>query len=208
MQDRTQLNHITKQMTAPEAKMKVDLIQADREALSMEFERTLGEIFARFDKNGDTTWDDEEMDEFIKFIYGVPFGRDTKEEIRTCLNCDKDGKLTYLGLCEFYKEQTIENEEATWEDLHKLGFDCHLKWHCKESRRKGKKPLCNQCSKYNTNLGGRLETMKPINNTVEMMTNYSFSDVGEESMVAAGSISDAEKESYQHRVDTSSFTDL
>jgi hypothetical protein len=132
-------------MTFSESGIRTELLCDGRDALSPEFERCLSDIFTRFDKNENNVWEDEELDDFAVCVYGIPFGHDIKEEIHACLNCNEDGALTYLGLCQFYKEQTIENEEATWEDLYQLGFDSHLKWRCQESQRRGKRPSFNQC---------------------------------------------------------------
>ena len=55
------------------------------------------------------------------------FTKEIKQEIRDNFEVDKDGFLTLNGFIQMYSLQTTADEEETYKDLHRNGFDRNLK---------------------------------------------------------------------------------
>jgi len=58
---------------------------------------------------------------------GQPFSDETKEEMAEFFDITDDGCLTFKGFMQLYQLQTESDEEETWKDLAKHGFDRSLK---------------------------------------------------------------------------------
>ncbi|KAJ1878242.1 hypothetical protein H4R99_008522 [Coemansia sp. RSA 1722] len=102
--------------------MPVDLIQDDME-FTPECEAALVEIFSRYDKDNDGALNDEEIQAFAKYTNEAEL-----EEIRDNLDCrEEDGALLKGGFLQLYSLQTnAGDEEETWKDLKKHGYDDSL----------------------------------------------------------------------------------
>ncbi|KAF8350782.1 hypothetical protein F5887DRAFT_876551 [Amanita rubescens] len=69
----------------------------------------------------------EGLDEWARDTNGVPFSKETKEELIEFLDVTADGGLTLKGFLQIYQLQTENDEEETWRDLSTHGFDRTLK---------------------------------------------------------------------------------
>ncbi|KAF8628421.1 hypothetical protein AX15_003942 [Amanita polypyramis BW_CC] len=67
------------------------------------------------------------LDEWARDTNGVPFSKETKEELIEFLDVTDDGGLTLKGFFQIYQLQTENDEEETWRDLSTHGFDRRLK---------------------------------------------------------------------------------
>ncbi|KDQ18030.1 hypothetical protein BOTBODRAFT_29342 [Botryobasidium botryosum FD-172 SS1] len=54
---------------------------------------------------------------------GEPFSEESKQEMVDFLDMDDDGNLTFKGFLQIYQLQTENDEDETWRDLEKHGFD-------------------------------------------------------------------------------------
>ncbi|KAJ1734931.1 hypothetical protein LPJ72_002124 [Coemansia sp. Benny D160-2] len=105
--------------------MAVDLVQDDME-FTPKCEAALVEIFGRFDKDKDGALNDAELQAFATATNGEPATSDL-EDIRSNLMCTKDGKLRKEGFLQMYNLQTnAGDEDETWKDLKKHGYDENL----------------------------------------------------------------------------------
>ncbi|CAO1623684.1 unnamed protein product [Jaminaea pallidilutea] len=66
------------------------------------------------------------LDKFAHDTNGSPFSEDTKEELRTFLDCDDEGRLTYPGFLQMYSLQADNDLDETWKDLSTHGFQGNL----------------------------------------------------------------------------------
>ncbi|KAF8902054.1 hypothetical protein CPB84DRAFT_1961730 [Gymnopilus junonius] len=57
---------------------------------------------------------------------GTPFSEETKEEVIESFDVTDNGELTFMGFFQLYQLQTENDEEETWKDLQKHGFDRNL----------------------------------------------------------------------------------
>ncbi|KAF8742364.1 hypothetical protein AX14_004920 [Amanita brunnescens Koide BX004] len=69
----------------------------------------------------------EGLDEWAQDTNGVPFSKETKEELIEFLDVTDDGGLTLKGFLQIYQLQTENDEEETWRDLSTHGFDRTLR---------------------------------------------------------------------------------
>lgn len=69
----------------------------------------------------------EGLDAWAKDTNGAPFSQETKDELVEFLDVAEDGSLTFKGFLQIYQLQTENDEEETWRDLSKHGFDRALK---------------------------------------------------------------------------------
>ncbi|EMD38421.1 hypothetical protein CERSUDRAFT_113578 [Gelatoporia subvermispora B] len=67
------------------------------------------------------------LDAWAKDTNGQPFDDATKEELLEFMDVTDDGGLTLKGFMQIYQLQTENDEEETWKDLSKHGFDRSLK---------------------------------------------------------------------------------
>eukprot|EP00128_Syssomonas_multiformis_P012911 Colp12_sorted_trinity150504_noHs@11163 len=106
-----------------------------------EFEKVLKDIFAAFDKDQDKVLNDAELNAYSTFLNGAPFGDEELEQMRDFFDCDEKGSLTFSGFLQLYQMQTSGDEQETWKDLTKHGYDKSLKKATKptaDSETKGK----------------------------------------------------------------------
>jgi len=113
-------------------------------SISDEFERCLKHIFAKYctpqspagpnGKSGifltppeSAYLSSEGLDAWATDTNGTPFSDDTKEELMEFLDVTDTGCLTFKGFLQVYQLQTENDEEETWRDLSKHGFDRNLR---------------------------------------------------------------------------------
>ncbi|EDR14258.1 uncharacterized protein LACBIDRAFT_305910 [Laccaria bicolor S238N-H82] len=65
----------------------------------------------------------EGLDAWAKDTNGAPFSQETKDELAEFMDIAEDGSLTLKGFLLIYQLQTENDEEETWRDLSKHGFD-------------------------------------------------------------------------------------
>ncbi|KAJ1966012.1 hypothetical protein GGI12_000386 [Dipsacomyces acuminosporus] len=118
--------------------MPVDLLQEDME-FTPECEAALKEIFDRYDRDRDGALNDKELEAFAVFTNGKPFSEEDLRDIRENLDCTEDGALLKAGFLQLYSLQTnAGDEEETWKDLKKHGYDDELRLTAKEPSQPGK----------------------------------------------------------------------
>ncbi|ESK96842.1 hypothetical protein Moror_6420 [Moniliophthora roreri MCA 2997] len=69
----------------------------------------------------------ENLDKWATDTNGQPFTQETKDELLEFMDCDQRGCLTWKGFLQVYQLQTENDEEETWRDLARHGFDRSLK---------------------------------------------------------------------------------
>jgi len=116
----------------------VQLLEADG-AISLQLEACLGHIFSKYctpqpEKRPGMLVPPEgafltsqALDEWAKDTNGAAFDEDSKEELLMFMDCTEEGGLTFEGFLQVYQLQTECDEEETWRDLSKHGFDRSLK---------------------------------------------------------------------------------
>jgi len=57
---------------------------------------------------------------------GEPFSEESKQEMVDFLDMDEDGNLTFKGFLQIYQLQTENDEDETWRDLEKHGYNRSL----------------------------------------------------------------------------------
>ncbi|KAL0570818.1 hypothetical protein V5O48_011133 [Marasmius crinis-equi] len=57
---------------------------------------------------------------------GEPFSKETKDELLEFMDVNEQGDLTFKGFLQVYQLQTENDEEETWRDLSRHGFDRSL----------------------------------------------------------------------------------
>ncbi|KAJ2796411.1 hypothetical protein H4R20_005536 [Coemansia guatemalensis] len=96
--------------------------------LTPEFRDALCEIFGRYAKKNTGFLEEAELQDFARFTNNKPFTNDELEEIRSNLKCTKEGMLLKEGFIQLYHLQTASgDDEETWKDLKKHGYDDSLK---------------------------------------------------------------------------------
>ncbi|KAF5365576.1 hypothetical protein D9758_003225 [Tetrapyrgos nigripes] len=103
-------------------------------AITVKFEECLKAIFAKYctpkSTDGSLSKDahltDEGLDAFAKDTNGSPFSQETKDEILEFMDATEDGFLTFKGFLQVYQLQTENDEEETWKDLSRHGYDRSL----------------------------------------------------------------------------------
>jgi len=113
-------------------------------SISDEFERCLKHIFAKYctpqphngpnGKRGIFLTPPEGaylssggLDAWATDTNGTPFSEDTKKELKEFMDVTDTGCLTFKGFLQVYQLQTENDEEETWRDLSKHGFDRNLR---------------------------------------------------------------------------------
>jgi len=113
-------------------------------SISDEFERCLKHVFAKYcapqppaGTNGKggifltppegAYLSSKGLDAWATDTNGTPFSDDTKEELMEFLDVTDTGCLTFKGFLQVYQLQTENDEEETWRDLSKHGFDRNLR---------------------------------------------------------------------------------
>jgi len=86
------------------------------------FEKTLKEIFNRFDVDKDKKLSPEELSNFSITCNGKPFDETVLDDIRKFLAVDEKGYLLEEGFLQMYSLQTVTDPNETWKDLKKLGY--------------------------------------------------------------------------------------
>ncbi|KIJ44047.1 hypothetical protein M422DRAFT_79994, partial [Sphaerobolus stellatus SS14] len=66
------------------------------------------------------------LDRWAKDTNGEPFSEETKEELREYIDMTEEGDLTFKGFLQIYALQTENEEEETYRDLSKHGFNDEL----------------------------------------------------------------------------------
>eukprot|EP01112_Ceratiomyxa_fruticulosa_P008005 TRINITY_DN2076_c0_g1_i1.p1 TRINITY_DN2076_c0_g1~~TRINITY_DN2076_c0_g1_i1.p1 ORF type:complete len:304 (-),score=100.60 TRINITY_DN2076_c0_g1_i1:48-959(-) len=87
------------------------------------FLNILHEIFIRFDVNKDGGLNDKEISDYTKVVNGKPADKEKISFIRKTFDWNKKTGLTEPGLIELYLQQSAEEPEETYKDLHTLGYD-------------------------------------------------------------------------------------
>lgn len=113
-------------------------------SISDEFERCLKHVFAKyctplppdgpsgkrsiFSSPPDGAYlSSEGLDAWATDTNGTPFSEDTKKELMEFMDVTDTGCLTFKGFLQVYQLQTENDEEETWRDLSKHGFDRNLR---------------------------------------------------------------------------------
>ncbi|KAJ1735020.1 hypothetical protein LPJ61_000773 [Coemansia biformis] len=103
--------------------MPVKLLTDDMD-FTPECERALGEIFDRYDRDGDDALNEAELQAFARFTNGSEFSTEELADIRTNLVCTDAGALLKEGFLQLYHLQTaVGDDDETWRDLRKHGYD-------------------------------------------------------------------------------------
>jgi len=66
------------------------------------------------------------LDKWAVDTNGSPLPDDEKDEIKEFMDVNGDGNLTFKGFTQIYQLQTENDENETWRDLEKHGFDRSL----------------------------------------------------------------------------------
>ncbi|KAF8797947.1 hypothetical protein BYT27DRAFT_7203636 [Phlegmacium glaucopus] len=85
------------------------------------------ESFVLLTPSPDACLTSEGLDRWACETNGTPFTKETKDELIEFLDVTDDGNLTLKGFLQIYQLQTENDEEETWRDLSKHGFDRTLK---------------------------------------------------------------------------------
>ncbi|KAI9175809.1 hypothetical protein H9P43_006173 [Blastocladiella emersonii ATCC 22665] len=93
------------------------------------FDKALRSIFERFDADKDGYLNVDEVQAFAVATNGKKFDEDTMAEIALYFG-DDDQKPTMMvsvtGFMDMYHLQSQNDEDETWKDLTRLGFDHEL----------------------------------------------------------------------------------
>ncbi|PIA12650.1 hypothetical protein COEREDRAFT_83988 [Coemansia reversa NRRL 1564] len=107
--------------------MSASLLNKDMD-LTPGFRNALCEIFGRYAKKNAGFLNEDELQEFAKFTNSTPFSSEELKEICENLKCTKEGFLLKEGFIQLYHLQTASgDDEETWKDLKKHGYDNYLK---------------------------------------------------------------------------------
>lgn len=110
----------TKEPSAKKA-AKEGLLQKSG-AATPQFKLVLGEIFRRFDKDGDDALCFSELDAFAKESQTGSLTAEDQAQLRVLFDCNAKGDLTLKGFEQMYLVQTNHQPDDTWKDLEKLGY--------------------------------------------------------------------------------------
>jgi hypothetical protein len=66
---------------------------------------------------------EEALEKWALETNGEPISQETKVEIMEFFDLNDDGNLIFKGFLQLYQLQTENDEEETWKDLKKHGFD-------------------------------------------------------------------------------------
>ena len=98
-----------------------------QDAFTPEATQVFTAIFTHFDKDNDGVLSDSELDAFAIATNASPFDDASKQEIRDFFDVDSSKQLTKRGFLEMFLVQTLADEDETWKDLIKLGYNKDLK---------------------------------------------------------------------------------
>jgi len=86
------------------------------------FKAVLGEIFRRFDKDGDGALCEAELEEFATTSGSGKNVAEDRAQLQSYFDCNSKGDLTYKGFEQMYTMQIGHEAETTWKDLEQLGY--------------------------------------------------------------------------------------
>ena len=86
------------------------------------FKAVLGEIFRRFDKDGDGALCEAELEEFATTSGSGKNVAEDRAQLQSYFDCNSKGDLTYKGFEQMYAMQIGHEAETTWKDLEQLGY--------------------------------------------------------------------------------------
>jgi len=111
----------------------------DEGDITKKFEQCLSHIFAKYCTPSPTEsamglrstpkgaiMDEAALDQWAKDTNGEPFSKETKEELLEYIDMTDAGDLTFQGFLQIYALQTENDEEETYRDLAKHGFNRNL----------------------------------------------------------------------------------
>jgi len=120
---------------------EVSLVDDDGE-ITDQLEGCLKHIFAKYcyppvERNADSVnvllspppnayLTEEALEKWALETNGEPISQETKVEIMEFFDLNDDGNLIFKGFLQLYQLQTENDEEETWKDLKKHGFDKKL----------------------------------------------------------------------------------
>lgn len=107
------------------AAAKVGLVEKNG-ALSEKFRLVLGEVFRRFDKDGDGALCRAELEEFAKESGTGQIEAEDIKQLKTYFDTDTAGNLTRKGFEQMYLMQSNHQAVDTWKDLERLGYTKEL----------------------------------------------------------------------------------
>ncbi|KAG8930203.1 hypothetical protein FRC03_009066 [Tulasnella sp. 419] len=121
--------------------MTSTILLTEEGEMTEKLEQCLGHIFSKYlrppfvPERDDTTGilkppinaylTNEGLDRWAIETNGEPFTAETKEEL-LMLDSTDSGELTFKGFLQVYQLQTETDEEETWRDLRKHGFNREL----------------------------------------------------------------------------------
>ena len=96
-------------------------------ALTVPFRMVLGEVFRRFDVDGDGALNESELESFaVSSGTGEKIDGDERKQLGVLFEVDKAGNITKKGFEQMYLMQVSHQPEDVWRDLEKLGYDKSL----------------------------------------------------------------------------------
>ena len=103
--------------------LKVGLVEKNG-ALTPNFKTVLGEVFRRFDVDGDGALSEVELEAFATTSgSGSKIDAAERRQLGTLFDTDKAGNLTKKGFEQMYQMNIGHQPEDVWNDLTKLGYD-------------------------------------------------------------------------------------
>ncbi|KAI9216260.1 hypothetical protein BC828DRAFT_332435, partial [Blastocladiella britannica] len=101
----------------------------DDDMFTPAFESALKEIFARFDADGDGYLSLDELHAFARTTNDADFDQDTLDQLSEFF-AEPTKKPALMvaeeGFLDMYHLQTQNDEDETWKDLGRLGYDFEL----------------------------------------------------------------------------------
>lgn len=116
-----------KKLTKAEMKdLKQGLIEKNGD-LSKQLKAVLGEIFTRFDADGDGALSRQELETFANTSQtGSNLSEDEIKQLGTFFDTNDKGQLTRKGFEQMYLMQSGSQPDDTWKDLKTLGYSKSL----------------------------------------------------------------------------------
>eukprot|EP01103_Thecamoeba_quadrilineata_P011819 TRINITY_DN2914_c0_g1_i2.p2 TRINITY_DN2914_c0_g1~~TRINITY_DN2914_c0_g1_i2.p2 ORF type:complete len:117 (-),score=27.96 TRINITY_DN2914_c0_g1_i2:61-411(-) len=110
-----------------ENQTKAELLDEETLDLSTKFQKVLKKVFERFDIDKNGVLSREELLHFFKTCNDQDTDFDDfYQNLTACFECNNDGALTEKGFLDMYHLQTSGDEEETWKDIHKWGYNDQL----------------------------------------------------------------------------------
>jgi hypothetical protein len=88
--------------------------------------KALEEIFSRYDKDGDKALNPAELKACFLGCNGEAPNATSLKELRNTFHHNDKGHFTLVGFLDMYNLQTNSDEDETWKDLRKHGYDDQL----------------------------------------------------------------------------------